>query len=68
MKKYKISLLFFLFSGLHISAQNKLTIQQAIDIALQENLSISLARTDFQMAKASNMQTIATPEAMKLPR
>ncbi len=54
MKKYKISLLFFLFSGLHISAQNKLTIQQAIDIALQENLSISLARTDFQMAKASN--------------
>jgi outer membrane protein len=47
-------LVFFLFTALGLHAQEKLNLQQAIEIALQKNYGINIARTDASISKISN--------------
>jgi outer membrane protein TolC len=50
MKKYKLNFLFILISTL-ISAQETLTLQQAIGLALQNNYSINISRNETEITK-----------------
>ncbi len=54
MKKYKIILTVLLFSVFHCSAQYKLSLQQAIEIVLQNNYSIGIAKADADISRVSN--------------
>lgn len=54
MKKLKIIFIVLLFSGLHSAAQYKLTLPQAIEIAIQNNYSIGIIKADADISRISN--------------
>ncbi|MFL5731128.1 MAG: TolC family protein [Cytophagaceae bacterium] len=54
MNTKKIYLLILMFAGFRVSAQDTLSLEQAIDLGMQNNYSIIIARNTEQIARNSN--------------
>ncbi len=54
MRNHRNILLVFVFLGFTLSAQNKLTLQQAITVAMQQNYDINIAKVSANVSATAN--------------
>ncbi|MCX6188170.1 MAG: TolC family protein [Bacteroidetes bacterium] len=54
MRNHRNILLLFVFLGFNLAAQNKLTLQQAITVAMQQNYDINIAKVSANISATAN--------------